>query len=104
MVTRPLPRLDPGAGGEELTPSGAWGWSLKCEVDSLWLVTPPLPEHEACGGSRRVWGMCRPGRWRCQAPETLGDHLGNEAEALDFWESLRVGKDEHNRPGRSWQS
>lgn len=88
MVIWPLPRLDLG-------PSGAWGWSPKCEVDNFWLVIPPLPGHEACGGSGRVWGMCGSGRWRCQAPEALSDHLGNEAEALDFRESLWVDKDEH---------
>lgn len=102
MVIWPMPRFDLGAGGAGPMPSGAWGWSPKWEVGSFPLVIPLL-ELETCGGSGRVWGMCRPGRWKCQAPETLSDHLGNEAEALYFRESLWMSKDSI-RPGCSWKS
>lgn len=47
--------------------------------------------------------MRRPGRWRCQAPETLSDHLGNEAEALGFGELLwvvRMSRSGKDAPGR----
>lgn len=65
MVIRFLFRLDLGVGGEELIFFGVWGWSLKCEEDSLWFVIFFLFEDEVCGGFRWVWGMCRLGRWRC---------------------------------------
>lgn len=35
-------------------PSGAWGWSPKWVVDNFWLVIPPLPGLETCGGPGRV--------------------------------------------------
>lgn len=101
MVIWPLPRLDPGAGGGggAHAPSGAWGWSPKREIDSFWLVTCSLPGQEGCGGPRRVGELS--GRWRCQVPETLSDHLRNEAEVLDLGELLQVGKDEQSRQVRS---
>lgn len=80
MIIWPLPRLDPGSGGVRLMPFEVQSvrWAVSSLSSLLCLGTRDVVCLGGCGGN------FRPGRWRCQAPGTLSDHLGNEAEALKF--------------------